>query len=61
MTSPIKFLQETRQELIQVVWPKRDEIIRLTGVVLLFSLIIGLYIGGADLLFSNLIEAIIGR
>lgn len=61
MTSPIKFLQETKQELVQVVWPKRDEIIRLTGVVLFFSLIVGIYIGGLDLVFSNLIEKIIGR
>jgi preprotein translocase subunit SecE len=61
MTSPVKFLQETRAELTQVVWPKRDEVVRLTGVVLITSFIVGAYIGGLDFAFTKAITFLIGK
>ena len=33
-TTPVNFLREVRDELKKVVWPTRDEVIRLTGVVI---------------------------
>jgi preprotein translocase subunit SecE len=59
MTSPIIFLKETRDELQKVKWPTRDDVIRLTGIVLVISLVVGLYIGGLDYLFTKLIEVIL--
>lgn len=61
MTSPVKFLLETRAELMQVVWPKRAEVIKLTGVVIITSIIVGLYIGGLDLLFTKVVTFLIER
>jgi preprotein translocase subunit SecE len=61
MTSPVKFLQETRTELSLVVWPKKDEVVRLTGVVLITSIIVGAYIGGLDYIFTQAVSFLIGR
>jgi preprotein translocase subunit SecE len=59
MTSPRAFIIETKDELQKVVWPTRNEVIRLTLVVITVSLAVGLYIGGLDFLFTKLTELII--
>ena len=51
----IKYLQEVRVELTKVTWPTRQEAVKLTMVILISSLAVGLYIGGLDLLFTNLL------
>ncbi|MCL4387494.1 preprotein translocase subunit SecE [Patescibacteria group bacterium] len=57
--TPITFLKEVRDELKKVVWPTRDEIIRLTTIVILVSLIVGVFLGGLDYIFTKLMELII--
>lgn len=52
-------MREVRGELTKVVWPKREEVIKLTMVVFLFSVIVGAYLGGLDLIFTKLLELII--
>lgn len=59
MISPLTFLRETKDELQQVVWPSKTEVIRLTTIVLAISLIVGMYVGGLDFLFTKLIEVLI--
>lgn len=59
MTSPVTFVRETISELQKVVWPTRNEVIRLTAVVVIISLVVGLYIGGLDLALAKAIEYII--
>jgi preprotein translocase subunit SecE len=54
MTAPAKFLRETYDELTKVVWPTRNEVIRLTVVVIAISVLIGLYIGGLDYIFTKI-------
>lgn len=58
-TSPITFLKEVQDELRKVVWPTKNEVIRLTGVVILVSLIVGLFLGGADFVFTKVMEIFI--
>lgn len=60
-TSPVTFLREVRDELQKVVWPSRDEVIRLTGIVILVSLIVGLFLGGIDYLLTTLIGILIAK
>lgn len=60
-TTPVNFLREVRDELTKVVWPTREEIIRLTGVVILISLFVGLFLGGVDFILTKLTELIILR
>ncbi len=59
MTSPLTFLRETRDELRKVTWPTQQEVIRLTLLVIFVSVLVGLYIGGLDLLFTKLTALII--
>jgi len=60
---PIKntlgFLSEVKSEISKVTWPTRDEVTKLTLIVVAVSLIVGLYLGGLDYLFTKLLELII--
>jgi preprotein translocase subunit SecE len=58
-TTPVGFLKEVQDELKKVVWPTREEAIRLTGVVIIVSVGVGLFLGGADLILTKLIELIV--
>jgi preprotein translocase subunit SecE len=55
----IAFLVAVWAELQRVQWPDRRQLTQLTGVVLFFVLIVGLYLGGLDAVFSKLIQAIL--
>ncbi len=59
MASPAGFLRETRDELKKVVWPTRQEVIRLTLVVIVVSLVVGIFLGGLDFLFTSLLKIIV--
>jgi preprotein translocase subunit SecE len=56
--SPVRFLKEVRTELKKVTWPTRQETIKLTLVVITVSVVMGLFVGGLDILFVNLSRAI---
>jgi preprotein translocase SecE subunit len=43
-------------ELRKVTWPTRRETANLTAVVIIVSLLLGVVLGGADLLFGWLVE-----
>jgi preprotein translocase subunit SecE len=60
-TTPASFLREVRDELKKVVWPTRAEVIRLTGVVILVSLLVGVFLGGADFILTKLVGLLINR
>ena len=59
MTTPVFFLKEVGIELKKVTWPKQNEVIRLTGIVILISLIVGFFIGGLDFIFTKITEILI--
>jgi len=48
------FLKGVRLELIKVVWPKFDEFIGSTIVVLVIVCAFAIYLGVVDLMFSKL-------
>lgn len=56
-TNPVVFLKEVRSELGKVIWPSRNEAIRLTGLVVGISLGVGIFIGAFDYLFTKMMEA----
>jgi preprotein translocase subunit SecE len=58
---PVIFLKEVKAELSKVIWPTRQEIVRLTIIVIAVSVIIGLYIGGLDLLFTKMTDLLVKR
>jgi len=59
MTSPREFLVETYDELKKVIWPTRNEVVRLTAIVVTLSILIGIYIGSLDYLFTKLMGFIL--
>lgn len=57
--SPIAFIRESVDELRKVVWPTKQEIIRLTIAVLIISLVVGLFLGGIDFLLTKTIDVVL--
>lgn len=55
----VRTFRETRSELKKVVWPTREETIRLTIVVLVISAIIGLLLFLGDSLFLFLYTTLV--
>lgn len=53
------FVKEVRNELIKVAWPTRNDTIRLTLIVIAISVIAGLYLGGLDLLFTQMLKLLV--
>ncbi len=53
------FIKEVRTELAKVTWPTRPETIRLTIIVIAISVGVGLYLGGLDMLFTQLLKLLI--
>lgn len=59
MVSPVTYIQETWDEMQKVKWPTQVEIIRLTTIVIIISIIVGLYIGALDFIFTKSVELIL--
>lgn len=59
MATPTTFLKEVKDELKKVTWPKQQEVLRLTFVVVVISIIVGIYIGGLDFIFTKVMELIV--
>ena len=53
------FLVAVWAELNRVQWPDRSQLTSLTGITLMFVLIVGGYLGLLDAIFSKLISAIL--
>jgi preprotein translocase subunit SecE len=56
-----EFLSESRFELRKVVWPTRQEAIRMTWVVVVVVIILSLLLGGFDFIIQKLTQWILGR
>ncbi|MCH7641407.1 preprotein translocase subunit SecE [Patescibacteria group bacterium] len=61
MRTTIDFLKDVRLELSKVVWPKREEVIKLTLTIIIISAIVGVYLGALDFGFTKLLEVLISR
>ncbi|HBC72517.1 preprotein translocase subunit SecE [Candidatus Amesbacteria bacterium RIFOXYB1_FULL_47_13] len=57
--NPLTYLRETLSELKQVTWPTRQQTIQLTLIVIGISVLVAIYIGSLDFLFTNLLTSIV--
>ncbi|OGY09323.1 MAG: preprotein translocase subunit SecE [Candidatus Blackburnbacteria bacterium RIFCSPHIGHO2_01_FULL_43_15b] len=57
--NPITFLTEVITELKKVVWPSRNQTIQATVLVIAISLIVGLYVGGLDYIFTTALNKLL--
>lgn len=55
----VAFLIAVWAELQRVQWPNRKQLTQMTGIVLMFCLIAGGYLGLLDAIFSRIIQAIL--
>lgn len=61
MLNPIQFIKEARNELMKVVWPTRQETIRMTLGVIIICLVVAAILGAADFGLTKLIESAIAK
>ena len=52
------FLAGVRNEMARVTWPSRREVYATTIVVILVSILFGVYLWGVDLLLSTLLRVL---
>ena len=55
----IQFLKDVRVELAKVVWPTRKEALKITGIVILFSVFVALFLGAIDYGLTRLISLLL--
>ncbi len=51
--NPVVFMQEVYAELRKSVWPSREETARLTMVVIILAIAVGVFLGVLDRVFSE--------
>ena len=54
-----RFLRETIAELRKVVWPTRDEAIRLTSIVIVVIIAMALFLGGIDYVLNLIVRLLL--
>jgi len=53
------FLKEIKTEIKKVNWPKKNETIRYTLIVIGVSIIVAIFLGGIDFIFTTLLNKFI--
>ncbi|MDE3091357.1 MAG: preprotein translocase subunit SecE [Chloroflexota bacterium] len=56
-----QYVRETRAELRKVVWPTREEAINLTLIVVVTIVVMSIFFGTVDYVFTALFRALLGR
>lgn len=54
--NPILFVKEAKAEFAKVIWPTRNQTLRLTMVVIFVSVLVGAYIFTLDSLLAKIVE-----
>jgi len=55
----IRYFRDTRAEVTKVTWPTREEGLRLTGIVLIVTLISGIFLWLVDSFFGFVITSLL--
>lgn len=59
MNRLVTYIQQSVHELKKVTWPDRKTGMQLTIAVVIFSLVLGAYIGLVDLLYAKVLKTLI--
>jgi preprotein translocase subunit SecE len=57
----IDYLKDVQIEIKKVIWPKKQEVVRLTLVVFAISGIVAVYVGILDYVFTKSLELIVTK
>ncbi len=52
-----KFVEEVKVEFLKIVWPDKKMTLGLTGVVVVLTIVISIYLGSVDLLLGKAVAA----
>ena len=52
-----KFIDEVKVEFLKIVWPDKKMTLGLTGVVVVLTIIISIYLGSVDLLLGKAVAS----
>jgi len=61
VSNATNYFNEVRAEMAKVTWPTRSQTIRMTILVIIVSVVMGIFIGGLDFVFSRTLTAILQR
>lgn len=53
MNHALQFLKEVGVELSKVVWPSKEQTVKLTIMVITVTIAVGLFIGGMDFILAQ--------
>ena len=54
-----QFIREVRVEMAKVVWPTKEQLVRYTFVVIVFSLVMAAFLGALDFGFQTALNKFI--
>ena len=54
-----QYIHDVRSEVAKVNWPTRKEVVFLSGVIILASVLVALVLGGLDVVFQKLLQQIL--
>ena len=57
----LAYFSETKEELSRVSWPSRENVTKHTLLVIVVSVVVAIYLGAADVLFTYGLERLITR
>ncbi|MCO6453136.1 MAG: preprotein translocase subunit SecE [Caldilineales bacterium] len=55
----VRYLRETRAELAKVTWPTREEWLRLSGIVLVVTVVMAFILGVVDAVGAELVKLLL--
>lgn len=61
MQGIVRYIRGSIDELSRVIWPTRQQALTLTGVVLIFSAVLAIYLSGLDLIFRTGLEKLLTK
>lgn len=61
MSRILQFFREVKSEMSKVIWPSRQDTLRYTAMVIVFSLVIAVILGAADLGLIRGLELILNK
>lgn len=59
--APIQFIKEVITELKKVTWPTRRETIKLTAMVIIISVVVGMFVGGLDIVLVKITSVVLHK
>ena len=58
-TSPVEFIRQVQAETKKVVWPSRRETVMTAVMVVLMTLLLGIFFFGVDAIFSRIVRLLL--